>query len=479
MNKQNLKFKHYFTRLDQALTNFNYKFLYFIPDLYKIDLRENKTPFKAAKFLSTLFCRSFLIQDLKKVKKAKICFISHYVGNKIADADDDFYYGNLFKNFKLKLPYYVLVINHTNESLNDIKIKFKTSKINRVFINANFNLLSHVSIYLKITKEFLYFWIIKFFQYKKIKLFKKIKINFNYKYFLNTKFTYKISNQLIKVLNMSKNLDYLMVTFEGHAFEKIIFNYCKKNRIKSFGYFFSIIREYKTNIYYNFSKDYQPDILFTSGDIAKKYFIQNSPHKLVETLGCSKNLSKINGLNILKNKKNKKLTILVCPEGLFSETVEMFELINNKILSKENFQFIFRTHPVINITNNLKKKLINKNIFFSEEADIQKDFKKSDFILYSGSSVCIQATMHGVIPINFKKKNDIFSLDPLYEVNRFIVHNKVDLKLKINSIFKKRHNKKLKNKIFSIKNYSSSYFKKINQNTLIKHVNIDQRIISN
>ena len=64
-------------------------------------------------------------------------------------------------------------------------------------------------------------------------------------------------------------------------------------------------------------------------------------------------------------------------------------------------------------------------------------------------------------------------------MNRFIVHNKVDLKLKINSIFKKRHNKKLKNKIFSIKNYSSSYFKKINQNTLIKHVNIDQRIISN
>ena len=207
---------------------------------------------------------------------------------------------------------------------------------------------------------------------------------------------------------MSKNLDYLMVTFEGHAFEKIIFNYCKKNRIKSFGYFFSIIREYKTNIYYNFSKDYQPDILFTSGDIAKKYFIQNSPHKLVETLGCSKNLSKINGLNILKNKKNNKLTILVCPEGLFSETVEMFELINNKILSKENFQFIFRTHPVINITNNLKKKLINKNIFFSKEADIQKDFKKSDFILYSGSSVCIQATMHGVIPINFKKKMIFF-----------------------------------------------------------------------
>lgn len=470
MNKKNLKFKNYFAKLDYALKNLNNKFLYYIPGLYKEDLRENKTPFKTTKFFKTLFSKSFLIKDIENIKKAKICFISHYVGNKIMNQDDDFYYGSLFKNFKLKLPFYVLVINHTEQSLNDVKKKFKNSKINRVYINGNFNLFSHVFIILKTVKEFLYYSVIKLISYKKIKLFEKIKINLSYKYFFSSRYTYKISSQLIKILNKSKNLDYLMITFEGHAFEKIIFNYCRKRKIKSFGYFFSVMREYKNNIYYNFANDYQPDIVFTSGDVAKKYFKLNTPYKKVETLGCNKDLLKINKFNILKNKNNKRLNILVCPEGLFSETVEMFDLINHKILSDNNLQFIFRAHPVINITNHLQRNLKNKNIIFSKEADIKKDFEKSDIILYAGSSVCIQATMLGVIPINYRNKDYSFSLDPLYEVNEFVIHDKIDLKLKINSIYKNRFNTVFKNKIILIKNYSSSYFKKMNHNILIKYI---------
>jgi len=151
----------------------------------------------------------------------------------------------------------------------------------------------------------------------------------------------------------------------------------------------------------------------------------------------------------------------------------MFNLINNKKLQDNNFQFIFRTHPVINIGNDLKKKLINKNIIFSKENDIKKDFQKSDIILYAGSSTCIQAAMLGVVPVNYRNKNYSFSLDPLYEVNNFVVYNNINLRLKINSIFRNRYNKKFNNQIFLIKKYSSSYFKKINQDVLTKYINVN------
>ena len=113
---------------------------------------------------------------------------------------------------------------------------------------------------------------------------------------------------------------------------------------------------------------------------------------------------------------------MVCPEGLYSETNQMFDFINDNIFDLEKFNFIFRTHPLINIED-YKKRIKNKKIFFSQNADIKNDFKKSDFIFYKGSSVCIPAVQNGLIPINLKIKKRDFSYDPLYKINKFNVSN--------------------------------------------------------
>ena len=51
---------------------------------------------------SKIHLKSLLFDDKNKIKKSKICFISHYVGNKVSDKELDFYYGDLFKNSKFK-----------------------------------------------------------------------------------------------------------------------------------------------------------------------------------------------------------------------------------------------------------------------------------------------------------------------------------------------------------------------------------------
>ena len=146
----------------------------------------------------------------------------------------------------------------------------------------------------------------------------------------------------------------------------------------------------------------------------------------------------------------------------------MFKLINNNKLDDNNFEFIFRTHPVLNIFSELKKYKINKNIIFSKEKDIKNDFKKSDIILYSGSSVCVQAIKYGLVPVNYQNKIYNFSLDPLYKINKFVINDSISLKLKIYLIYKKRFSSDFKKSIYIIKKYCNSYFKDLDQNVFIK-----------
>ena len=44
MDKKNLKYQIYFTKLNRSLRKLNNQFLYYIPDLYKKDLRKDKIP---------------------------------------------------------------------------------------------------------------------------------------------------------------------------------------------------------------------------------------------------------------------------------------------------------------------------------------------------------------------------------------------------------------------------------------------------
>ena len=76
MNKKNLRYEKYFKNLNLTLNNLNNKFLYYIPSLYKKDLRKDKISIIKVKFsfISSLFRKNYLIEDLDKVKKFKTFF---------------------------------------------------------------------------------------------------------------------------------------------------------------------------------------------------------------------------------------------------------------------------------------------------------------------------------------------------------------------------------------------------------------------
>ena len=73
--------------------------------------------------------------------------------------------------------------------------------------------------------------------------------------------------------------------------------------------------------------------------------------------------------------------------------------------------------------------------------------------------------------------NSEFSRDPLYQVNKFVIKNKDELKSKLISLIKNKKNVSLKYNMYKLKKYSDLYFTKINHNVLNKKLNYTSKFI--
>lgn len=463
-------YKSYFVNLVKFLNLINYPFLYYLPSLFKRDFRNELVPTKKKNNFFSLrnFNNDILINKKQNFLETEVCFLSHYVGNiNKKNPDYDLYFGKLFQKFKKKkIKFSVILINHTDEDIEEVNRKFVKSQINRIIINDKFYIFKDIKILFYIFYKFICFKFFYIYKYKQIKNLPNF-YDIGLKDFINSRNTIKLTNNIKSVLDKFKILKNLIITYEGHAFENIIFKYTNKKKIKSFGYFFSVIREFKNSIFYNIGKSYRPDIIFTSGKVVSQYLKKNIKYnnKNIFILGSEKHSFK--KFKIRKNFKKKKLKVLVCPEGLYSETIDMLELIKKNISKERNVEYLFRMHPVIN-KNIIIEKFNSKKIKFSKNNNILKDIARCDVILYSGSSASIQAINKGLVPIYYHKNKHIFSIDPVFKINKLTVKNEIELDKLLNLILK---NKKFINKKkLEVQKYSKNYFTKLHYENLFKNL---------
>ena len=464
----NQYYKKYFINLIKFLNSINFPFLYYIPSLFKRDLRKEFIPEKQNFNFSLLrnFNNDIYINKKNKIFETEVCFISHYVGIiKKKNLDYDFYYGNLFKELKKKkIKFSVILINHSKETVEQVYRKFNKSQINRIIINNKFYIIKDLKILIYIFYKFICFKFLNIHNPKKLKNLSNF-YNVGLKDFVSSRGTVKLTDNIKFILNKMESLKNLIITYEGHAFENIIFKYTSNKNIKSFGYFFSVIREFKNSIFYNLEKSYRPNVILTSGKIISKYLKKNIKfnNENIFTLGSNKYSNK--KFELIEKSKKKKLKILVCPEGLYSENISMLELIKENASKVNNIEYLFRIHPVIDETI-IKEKLNNKKIKFSKNKNILKDLNQCDVIIYSGSSVSIQAINQGLIPIYYHKDKDLFSIDPVFQINELRVANEMELNKLLNLILK--NNKSIYKKKLKIKKYCKDYFTRLHSENLIK-----------
>lgn len=112
--------------------------------------------------------------------------------------------------------------------------------------------------------------------------------------------------------------------------------------------------------------------------------------------------------------EGRKSSILIAPEAMDYENLKFLDFAIKLLQFNMGIDIRIRTHPDYEPTNRfneLKKRLVNLGATFSSQS-LGRDLCESSFILYSGSSVCLEALAHGVTPIYVKNRFG-FDTNPL------------------------------------------------------------------
>lgn len=419
-----------------------------------VGLKKNETKNKKKSFI---FINKFLFNreeenKFKNIEKKNIktdfLIISHLVNKKILHSERDFYFGDLPEYLdKKKIKNLLVLINHTELIPNNFQ-RLKKNKINKIIFTKNLLLIKEIILLIKIIIKFIHCRFLNIFQKNELEKMLVIKI-FKFKNIfqaLQNLILYEKVKRIIKICKPK----YVITTFEGYAFERLIFKSCSEinKQIIKLGYQFSFIRKNQKSIMNKIGNGYDPDVIVSTGSQKTKIFRKHSNWKKIINVGSPK-------YNII-DKKNKKLNkyILVTPEAFEMECKKLFEFSN--LIAKDliNYKFIWRLHPLMDnkiIKKIIKKKMIQSNIIISKSS-LQSDIKKCSYVLYRGSATAIECVSNGLIPIYYKN-NENFTIDPLYQVNKNNeVNNLSDIKYLIKNIKKDK----------KITNYCKMYYEKQN-----------------
>jgi surface carbohydrate biosynthesis protein (TIGR04326 family) len=245
---------------------------------------------------------------------------------------------------------------------------------------------------------------------------------------------YELFDNYFKQINFQKIGFYIM---ENQPWEFIL-NYTWKKNLhgKLIGVAHSTIRFWDLRYYFDssvyknlYNNLFIPTLIAVNGDVAYNNLIQSGiPQKLIIKLEALRYLYLSNFTdNLLNNKFNKIVTVLIC--GDFSEetTNEMFKIINdsNKYL-KNKVSYIFKPHPAF-VHNFNKKDFTELNIVFSTD-QIFNLIPKVDIVITSiMSSTSVDAFIMKKKLIQIDAGSNL-NFSPLYNISGIsVVSNSMDL----------------------------------------------------
>ncbi len=397
-----------------------------------------------------------------KIKKIDIMIISnHNFEKKLIEDHRDFYFNDLqmfFENHSLNSLLVLRNINKTaNKKFKEIK-QFKNSS--KVLLPIRNNILLEfkyivILFYTKLILSFINFRspfsnkIIKYFSSIKI-LAKSIKNLRNY-------------DQFYKLIKKHKP-KYIITTYEGHAWEFLLFKAVKLYNPNIFiiAYQYSVLIKYQNNMYRLKNRKYLPDLICTSGKInqkilSKHYSKYNIPIIIIgNNIGFKKpkNLDQFDNITYIKNK------CLIIPEGISSEIKIMINFIIEYINKyKNNTLFCIKSHPSYN--KNFYEKNFNISKFNNIRFVLDDEFDVLDYgyFLHRGTSLSIKLASQKIKQIYLKTPDNI-DINPLFQIEKecTCVTNVAELDNILANKIKYNPN---------LVNFSNNYFEKLNFNSLL------------
>jgi hypothetical protein len=223
--------------------------------------------------------------------------------------------------------------------------------------------------------------------------------------------------QLVRVLKPKL----VIATYEGHPWERLAFQSARKAKpdIVCVGYHHTMLVPGTSCAGWGVGSDFNPDVIMTSGDLAKTWFKQQPDLNgiSIQTLGSIKALT----MEGAGKPAPAGQSCLVAPEGILSETLLLLGLAFRTAKRLPGQKFVIRLHPV------LGRKTVERalgtssprptNVQWSNES-LDHDLEHASSLLYRGSSVVFNAVRAGVRPIYFALDRSSFSIDPMEPVEQ-------------------------------------------------------------
>jgi hypothetical protein len=395
------------------------------------------------------FYLSFFLKSTNNLdtKNSDIIFITNVVTAKNLkfrkNINNDFVFGNIISHLRNIYNVKVFYINNTTINSRRIFENFKTNR-SILILKKILKFSEEILILLSQFKELKNLTINFFF--KKINFYESLLI-------LNDLFSYETRNNIRLKIQFEKLLKIyspkiVVTSFEGYCWEKIVFNLCKSINgidIKTIGYQNAGIIKNQVSICRKYKKNYNPDYILTSGNINLSFFYKFFPKKK-RLFEVGSNRSSTNNKNKILNKflYNKKniTNCLVIPEGTNEETKSLFDFSYSLAKSFPKLNFILRVHPQVNLNKFTKKFFIFnkykylKNITFSNNL-FNDDLKKSQIILYRGSTGVVTGVLNGLFPIYYRQPKESINIDPIFKLKKLrqVISDEKDLSKILNTFF--------------------------------------------
>ena len=442
---------------------------------YEINIRERKRIFlQLIRYSLITFLRIF-----EGIWSRDICFsnnidqtesdfliISHLINKELINKKNDFYFGDIPNKLnEFGMSSTVAMINHIGIKKYMLPSDLENVHHSRIVLSKSISFVDEIKIYLTQIKEALRLKNLKSDSELHVRVFKEASMQ---ALSSSTANNLRLKKQVSEILKIVKP-KCIMVTYEGHAWERLIFSEARKidSNIKCIGYQHALINGQHA-IYRSLGEKYDPDIIATSGviDLVKLEKRINNNKTIKINIGTSKKILYESMPN--NDSLQKGRTCLVLADGGREGCIQMLLFANTLASLNPEVQFIFRLHPRTN-----KQLLINQNPVFKayksnitwSSSSLEKDFEMSHLALYRESNAIFGAASFGVLPIFFgNDEGDMW--DPLSDL--------ADVRLSLkevnqfSDIVKARFSNKHKKLIRIIFEYCNKKYDNLNIEPLIR-----------
>ena len=361
-----------------------------------------------------------------------ILFISHLVNASHAGQSSDFYFGELPNELTVKgFSVAIALINHTGLPGKQLVGKWEECLVPRMIFTRSLDLQGEISIRFRLKTESLR---LRRQALNSVERFSQRVLQQASQEALSdaSQSALRLGEQ-ISGLVAKLQPKAIVVTHEGHAWERIVFSAARKAfpNIRCLAYQHAAIFRLQHAIQRNLAIDLNPDVILAAGAISK-YKLERA-HGLkdipVLVLGSNRTLKQNSATDCGVNQEvlmehSDGLACLVLPEGDMSECRHLFEYSLACAKKLPEMRFIWRLHPLMSYQALAKQcpKLMNnlpENIELSS-ANLEEDIRRSRWVLYRGTTAVVQAVVAGLRPMYLQLPGEM-TIDPLYELGAWRV----------------------------------------------------------